>query len=199
MVAVSIAEAREAILHRLGPSAAQHSEAVAETAASLAERYGVDVESARLAGLLHDWAREDGDSKLLEDAIRAGMDVDSVEKAVPYLLHARIGAASLREEFPGISEGVVLAVARHTLGDVEMTDLDRVVYVADMIEPGRTYKGVEKLRAAVGEVSLTELFTRAYARSLRHIIRRRKRLHPAAVEVWNTIVDEAALEESGEQ
>ena len=199
MVAVSIAEAQEAIARRLGAVAAQHSEAVATTAALLAERYDVDIESARLAGLLHDWAREDGDSKLLQDAIQAGMDVDSVDEAVPYLLHARIGAASLREEFPGISEDVVLAVARHTLGDVEMTDLDRVVYVADMIEPGRTYKGVEKLRAAVGEVSLAELFARAYARSLKHVIRKRKRLHPAAVEVWNTIADNAALEESGDQ
>ena len=199
MTPVSIEEARNAISHRLGPIAVQHCEAVSQTAVSLAEEYAVDIESARLAGLLHDWAREDGDSKLLEDARQAGMDVDSVERAVPYLLHARIGAASLREEFPEISEDVVMAVARHTLGDVEMTDLDRVVYVADMIEPGRTYKGVEKLRAAVGEVSLAELFAKAYALSLKHVIRKRKRLHPAAVEVWNAIADSALLEESGDQ
>jgi predicted HD superfamily hydrolase involved in NAD metabolism len=196
---INLEQAREALSKRLGPDSLKHSESVADTAASLAEAYGVDIESARLAGLLHDWSREDDDSTILNDAERAGLHLDPVERSVPYLLHARTGAMSVREAFPDLDDDVVRAVSLHTLGDVQMTDLDMVVYIADMIEPGREYRGVSKLRSAVGEVSLQELFTMAYAQSILHIIRRRKRLHPAAVEVWNAQVVKAAASRSGDQ
>ena len=83
---------------------------------------------------------------------------------------------------------MVQAIARHTVGAPEMTDLDRVVYLADMLEPARTYRGVDKLRQAVGEVSLPELFALGYRVSVMHLLRTRRRIHPETVAVWNSLV-----------
>jgi len=63
-----------------------------------------------------------------------------------------------------------------------------VVYIADAIEPDRTYDGVERLREHVARVTVEEAFAETYAASLRHIVRRRKAIHPTTVDVWNTYV-----------
>jgi predicted HD superfamily hydrolase involved in NAD metabolism len=110
--------------------------------------------------------------------------------AVPYLLHARAGAAEVRATFPHLPDEIARAIELHTMGSPEMSSLDKVVYIADMIEPARSFSGVEKLRDAVGRVSLDELFFLAYARSITHLIKKRRRIHPETVEVWNTLVAE---------
>ena len=143
---VTYEAAEQVLAERLGEESLEHSRRVAETAGRLADTYGADVASARLAGLLHDWDRELTEDELREAAASACMDVTDVDLARPYLLHARTAALALEEAFPGLARDVLDAVARHTMGASEMSDLDKVVFIADMIEPGRTYKGVDKLR-----------------------------------------------------
>jgi len=182
--------AERALAARLGERSLVHSRAVAGEAARIAEHCGVDREAARIAGLLHDWDRELSDAEVTAAAARRGSEAlgETVEGMAPKLLHAWTGAAAIREAFPGIDDAVVHAVARHTVGDVDMMPLDKVVYVADMTEPGRGYPGVEELRAAVGEVDLDELFARAYTASVDHLVRKRKPIHPDTVRVWNAHV-----------
>jgi HD superfamily phosphohydrolase YqeK len=81
-------------------------------------------------------------------------------------------------------------VQRHTFGAAAMTDLDRVVYLADALEPGRQTRSADELRGHVSHITLGELYERAYAASLEHLVRRRRRIHPATVEAWNSIVEE---------
>jgi len=182
-------EATDRLLsERLSPAAAAHSRRVAETAATLAARFDVDVASARLAGLLHDWDREQTPEQLFAAAADAGLTVSPADATVPYLLHARTGAAALRAAFPGLPDEVITAVAHHTVGSSEMTDLDKVVYVADMIEPGREYPGVEALRQLSTTATLAELFASAYQQSILYLIGSRKRIHPDTVAVWNELV-----------
>ena len=103
------------VTERLGEREAAHSIAVSEVAAELAERYDVDVDQARLAGLLHDWAREMSGEELLAAAARYGISVTPVDEAVPYLLHAAVGAEQLREEMgdlPVYGVGESLEVVR---------------------------------------------------------------------------------------
>jgi predicted HD superfamily hydrolase involved in NAD metabolism len=176
---VTYEAAEQAVAARLGEESLAHSRRVSETAAELAEAYGVDSRSARMAGLLHDWDR---------DRTAACIDVTEVDLARPYLLHARTGALGLERALPGLDRDILDAVARHTMGATEMSELDKIVFVADMVEPSRVYKGVDKLRSSVGRASLDELFEGAYAVSLKHLIRRRKRIHPKSVEVWNALV-----------
>jgi len=83
---------------------------------------------------------------------------------------------------------VVDAVARHTVGSAQMTALDKVVYIADMIEPGRDYEGVDELRKIAATAPLDELFVSAYQQSVAHLVRSRKRIHPQTVAVWNALI-----------
>ena len=184
----TLEEARAALTTRLGKATFAHSEAVAETAARLAREYGVDPDAARMAGLLHDWCKECGDEELLAAAALHGIDVTVADRARPRLLHARVAAAELRETFPGLPTEVVHAVEAHTFGDDHMDDLARVVYVADMIEPGRTHRGVHELRSSVGRVPLHELMLAACAMTMRHVIDSRRPLHPDSVGTWNALV-----------
>ena len=116
------------------------------------------------------------------------MTLSEAELAHPHLLHARTGAAGLRGALPGVPDEVVAAVSHHTVGALDMTPLDMVVYLADMIEPNRDYPGVVALRDAVGSVSLEELFALGYQQSLLHLVTARKCMHPDTVKVWNRYV-----------
>lgn len=188
MAGVSFDAALAAVRDRLDERGVGHSLRVADTAADLAATYGADVEQARLAGLLHDWDRERSAEELLESAREAGVRITEADEAVPYLLHARTGAASLTTSLPELDPAIVRAVELHTVGAPDMTALDMVVYVADMIEPARTFPGVTELREAAGTVVLGELFLAAYRRSLLHLVESGRRIHPDTVVVWNSLV-----------
>lgn len=184
------AEAHDALRARLSADTLGHCERVAETAARIAASYGVDVALARLAGLLHDWSKEQGGAELVSIARRRNVPLTDADLAVPYLLHAPVGAAEVRDALPGIDEIVLRAIAAHTCGAPTMSELDMVVYVADAIEPGRTHDGVRALRGAVGPVPLRELFARTYEVSFRHLIDKRRCIHPVTTEVWNALIAE---------
>ncbi|PKQ15944.1 MAG: phosphohydrolase [Actinobacteria bacterium HGW-Actinobacteria-7] len=178
----------EALQARLSTGAVEHCQRVSQTAAELAQTYGAPVESARLAGLLHDWDRETGHEQLRSVACEAGIELTATDEAVPYLLHARTGALRVAETFPDLGADVLHAIASHTVGAGQMSALDRVVYIADMIEPGRDFPGLDELREAVGVITLDELYASCYQRSLLHLIERRRPLHPRTVDAWNALV-----------
>lgn len=184
---IDLGAIEQALAARLSDAAFAHSVRTGETAAELAQAYGVDVELARVSGLLHDWDREATAEELVSSARAAG-DVHEVELAQPKLLHARTGAGGAKKAFPDLPAEVYTAIERHTVGAVDMTDLEKVVYLADMIEPARDWPDVDELRRCVGEVSLDQMFFLGYRMSLESLLRRRKRLHPDTVAVWNSLV-----------
>jgi predicted HD superfamily hydrolase involved in NAD metabolism len=186
--AVSYETALAALRDRLSARAIEHSVRVAETACALATTYGADAEAARLAGLLHDWDRELGDEQLLAAADAAGIELTETDRAVPYLLHARTGARSVGEALPELEPEVLRAIESHTVGAGEMSDLDKVVYVADMIAPGRDFPGVEEVRELAGSGTLHALYLRCYQLTLHHLVQRQRPLHPRTVAAWNALV-----------
>jgi predicted HD superfamily hydrolase involved in NAD metabolism len=166
----------------------QHSIGVAATAVSMAERYGADVERARVAGLLHDWDKDLTDEQLFERARRFGIEMIADFEDMAVLLHAQTGAAAVKAEFPELDEGIIQAIARHTSAAPDMTDLDMIIYVADMIEPLRSQDSLMPLRAIVGEVPLEALFLKSFEMTMGHLIHRHRFIHPASLEVWNTYI-----------
>ena len=189
-MSVTYEQAHDAIAARLGETALAHCERVAETAGALALVYSVDVESARLAGLLHDWDRERSGDELLAAAEAARIPSPAETRTSPYLLHAHTGAQAVAEALPGIDGAVLAAIAAHTVGSPTMSDLDKVVWLADMLEPARDFDGVDDLREVVGTLSLDELFARAYQHSVAHLVATRRPIHPETVAVWNAMVAE---------
>jgi predicted HD superfamily hydrolase involved in NAD metabolism len=112
---------------------------VARTAVALARAHGVDVEQARLAGMLHDLARLYSSERLVAECREHGLAIDDYERANPIVLHARLGAALARSEFGVDDPAVLSAIARHTVAAAEMSPLDAIVYLADGLEPGRDF------------------------------------------------------------
>ncbi len=176
----SLSAARGLVRRRLSAASLGHSERVAASARTLASRFGVDPDGAELAGLLHDYARDIPRDDLVDRAEELGVTVLPVERDHPYLLHARVGAAEVRRDLPGIDETVVSAIAAHTVGAVPMSDLERVVYLADMIEPARHFPGVDRLRASCEAEPLAECFRVGYGMSLRHVRESGRPVHPAS-------------------
>ena len=187
-MAFGYAEARHELAEQLSRASLGHSERVAETAAWIAGAYGADVDAARLAGLLHDWDRDTPRVELLERAEALGLPVTEADRAVPYLLHGPVAARNLAARHPELEADVVAAVAEHTVGSPLMGPLSMIVYIADVIEPGRDHPYLSGLRESVGRVSLSQLFADAYAASLARIVDRRRPIHPVTLAVWNALV-----------
>lgn len=115
----------------------QHTLGVAYTATAMAMKYDVDVKKALIAGLLHDCAKCMSDEKLLKLSEKENIEVTDVERRNPYLLHAKVGAMLASKEYGIDDEEILDAITYHTTGRPGMTDLDKIVFVADYIEPGR--------------------------------------------------------------
>lgn len=115
----------------------QHTLGVMYTCAALAMRYEYDVQKAQLAGLLHDCAKCISNGKKLKLCEKHNIQITEVERRNPFLLHAKLGAFLAMHEY-GISDReVISAILNHTTGKPNMSLLDKIVYVADYIEPRR--------------------------------------------------------------
>ncbi|MBP5200999.1 MAG: bis(5'-nucleosyl)-tetraphosphatase (symmetrical) YqeK [Schwartzia sp.] len=173
---------------RLKKSRYEHSLGVADTAAFLAQRFGEDEARARLAGLLHDCAREFPNEAMRAEADARGIAYGEVERAMPLLLHAPLGASVAREKY-GVEDGAVLrAIARHTVGGSAMTALDKIIYFADMMEPTRNYPGVEKLRELARSASLDEMTLAGLTRSIAFVLEKGHLIHPDTVLARNELL-----------
>lgn len=115
----------------------EHTLGVAFTAASLAMRYGADVKQAQVAGLLHDCAKCMTNEERLSICKKNKLEVTPVEKANPFLLHAKVGAFLAKEKYGIQDEEILSAVCCHTTGRPNMTLLEKIVFTADYIEPSR--------------------------------------------------------------
>ncbi len=166
----------ELMRRRLSPARYRHVLEVAQVAEELAGRFGVDAGKAWLAGLLHDYARELPEEEILAVAGRHGLLALAAEPTVA-LLHAPVGAVLLREELGITDPDVLRAVASHTTGALGMSDLDKVVFLADYIAPGRSFPGVEAVRAAVAR-GLDEAVRLALAQTVESLRQRGRYVDP---------------------
>lgn len=116
-----------------------------QTARRLALRHGTDPDAAQRAGILHDVTKALDGRDQLRLCEKYGIILDDFDRQHPKLLHAVTGAAVAQRVF-GESDAVVQAIRWHTSGKADMTTLEKIIYVADYMEPNRDFPGVEKLR-----------------------------------------------------
>ena len=116
-----------------------------QEAIRLSERYGADVKKARVAALLHDCTKKLDMDEQLALCRHYGIELDELEQKALKLLHAKTGAAVARDVF-GVDEEIYNAIWWHTTGHAGMTLLEKIIYLADYIEPSRDFPGVDKLR-----------------------------------------------------
>ena len=116
-----------------------------QEAIRLAERYGADVEKARAAALLHDCTKKLDMPAQLALCEQYGIELDELEQKALKLLHSKTGAAIARDVF-GVDDDIYSAIWYHTTGHAGMTKLEKIIYLADYIEPSRDFPGVDTLR-----------------------------------------------------
>ena len=146
---------------------AAHAQGVCQTAREMARRFGADEALAARAGILHDVTKALKPEWQLALAQKLQVELTAFERENPQLLHAKTGAAAARVIF-GECEEVCRAIEWHTTGKPDMTKLEKIVYLADMIEPNRTYPGVEMIRSAA-ERDLDEGTSLALERTIAHL------------------------------
>ena len=121
-----------------------------QEAIRLALRYGADVQKARVAALLHDCTKKLDMEEQLALCRQYGIRLDELEQRALKLLHAKTGAAIARDLF-GVDDEIYSAIYWHTTGHANMTLLEKIMYLADYIEPTRNFPGVNELRAVCNE------------------------------------------------
>lgn len=165
----------------------KHSLGVMETAELLARRYSGDMAKARIAGLVHDCARDIPYESQLKMAENFGILLDEVQKLEPVLIHGPLGAALVKKVFGIEDRDVLNAVKLHTTGDINMSLLEKIVFLSDYIEPGRDFAGVEDLRVKAFK-DLDEAMVEAFNSTIRYVTQSQRLLHPKTVEARNFIL-----------
>ncbi|NMH75003.1 HD domain-containing protein [Bacillus sp. RO2] len=160
-----------------------HTIGVMETAIELAERYDVDKEKAELAAIFHDYAKFRGKEEMRRIIIDQKMPQDLLQFH-DELWHAPVGAYLVEKE-AGISDNEVLEAIRcHTSGKINMSTLDKVLYVADYIEPGRDFPGVEQVRDSA-KSSLDIAVIQAMKNTITYLITRNQPVYPDTFHAYN--------------
>ena len=164
----------------------KHCLGVEQTAIELAERFGVDREKAGLAGLHHDYAKKLSDEEFL--TLIAKYDLDpKLKDWGNNVWHGLVGVYKIREDL-GLSDPEILrSIEIHTVGSAQMSDLDKVVYVADYIEPNRDFPGVEEARE-IARISLNRAVAYETAHTVEYLAHQGLSIFPRTLETYNAYV-----------
>ena len=170
----------------------RHIVGVADVARKLSAVAGCDPFLSELAAWLHDACKELKDKELVVLADRAGLPLSKIEREQGHLLHGPVAAVAAKEEL-GITNQIVLdAVSQHTLGFAPMSDLSKVLFLADCLEPGRPTDYTDPIWVALDFGKSNDLeaaIVVACDLGIRHLIESRKPIHPRTVEVRNYYLD----------
>jgi nicotinate (nicotinamide) nucleotide adenylyltransferase len=183
-----IASAEQAVRERLSGKRLMHSFGAAHTARALAEAYGVDGDIAYLAGLLHDWDKCIPNDRAVERAEELGIPLKKAMRATPSVLHGLTASKALPDELFDLPQEILDAIARHTIPVMEMRPLDKIVYIADKIEPSRPIEHTRAVRERIGISSLHELYLQTFASSLAWLIETRRPVYTGSIKVWNALM-----------
>lgn len=165
-----------------------HSLGVMEMAEELATIYNVDVESTRLAGLLHDIAKEMTEEESLKYVAENSIAIDDIEKINVSILHGKIGADIAKKKY-GINEQIQKAIQYHTETNPNMDTLAKIIYVSDKIEKNRKSEKFDleyERNLAKEDIDAAVLFI--IDASIKKVIKKGKLLHPTIVETRNKII-----------
>ena len=173
---------REKAYQYLKSTRVAHVAGVESEAVLLAKKWGEDPETAAEAGILHDITKALSYEEQLNLCEKYGIILDNTEKETPALLHSKTGAAFSREMF-GISDEVYEAIYWHTTGKPDMTVLEKIVYLADIIEPGRDFPGVDRLRE-LSYIDLNEAMAEALKGSMEDVLSQGRTPHENSAKAY---------------
>lgn len=163
-----------------------HTLGVVETAKELAEKHGANVEHAEMAAILHDAAKHHD-----RDDMKNLMQKEDMDQRLMHfhheLWHAPVGAYLAKVTIGIESQDVLNAIRFHTTGRAKMSLLEKIIYIADYIEPGRKFIGVEKVREVAYE-DIDRALSRAVKQSILFLIEKKQRIFPDTLECYNDVM-----------
>ena len=160
-----------------------HSRNTAKEAVKLAKKYGADEKKAYVAGLLHDVAKGECRFGLRNLAKQYNVTIDEFEMRNPELTHGKLGAIMVNKQLGIDDKDILSAIRWHTTGHADMTLLEKVIYIADIIEPNRTFKGVKSIKKlAYKDIDSAMIMALEYVMKFVHS--KGFALHPKSIEAY---------------
>ncbi len=173
---------------QIAPTRISHVRGVVQTVDHLAQLYDPEqVSQARLAGWIHDCAKHLPDDELLQWATVYNLPVTDTERQVPDLLHGAVGYALANKVFGFDDPQLLTACAYHTTGAPDMNTLDKIVMLGDLIEPGRDFDGVMRLRK-LAEQDLDQAVLLSLDHTLGHLLQQFRLIDPRPVLLRNQLL-----------
>lgn len=177
---------------RLKPSRLLHTLGVMNKAGELAEIHGCSKESAMLAGILHDYAKNLSKEQLEDYIDKHNIEVDKESKMNINLMHGIVGSCMVSEDLGIDDEDILNAISYHTFGREGMTILEKVVFLADAIEDGREYDDVNKIRD-VSKFDLDHAIILSIENTLRHVFESGDVVHLNSIRLRNELLEKNEL------
>lgn len=167
-----------------------HCLGTAECAKDLAKQFNENEEKAYIAGLLHDCAKCFDTEKLLE-IIKQHLDVDKNEMMNYKTLHAPVSAYCAQKDFGICDDEILSAIRWHTLGKKEMTNFEKIIFLADKIEPNTRDKEYrEKICKILKEDNgLNKALLKCYKETIKSLVKRELKICPLTIDIYNSLLD----------
>lgn len=167
-----------------------HTLGTAQCAKELADKFNLNSEKAYLAGLLHDCAKCFSNEKLL-DIIHQHLNVEECEMLNYKTLHAPVSAYIAEKEFQVNDNEILSAIRWHTLGKLDMTDFEKIVFLADKIEPNtRDKEYSDKIRALLDEPNgINKALLKCYKETIKSLVKRDLKICILTIDIYNKLQD----------
>ncbi|MDA1021690.1 MAG: bis(5'-nucleosyl)-tetraphosphatase (symmetrical) YqeK [Cyanobacteria bacterium] len=188
-----LAQIKKDLKQKLSEHRFQHTQSVTETAIRFAKAYQLTEETINkieIAAWLHDACKELKNNELLQLAEFYQIEIYPEDEAHPNILHARVGAAWIEEEYEILDPQISHAVRDHTLGSTEMYDSSKILFLADMLEPLRgDNPELERLRSIVMQGdNLNKAVLEAMNSKIKYVLEKNHPLHPLSIEARNALL-----------
>ncbi len=184
---MNLEETKIKLQSMLKPERYVHSLGVAQSSFDLAQKYGYDPQRAYYVGLLHDCAKNIPKQEQIEICNQNGIELDEIELITSGLIHAKTGFIVARDEFGLTDPELLNAIFYHATGRENMTLIEKIVYVSDMIEPSRKFDNLEELRKEAF-VDLDRALLMTMNLVLKFNIDKNSILHPATLLARNYLL-----------
>lgn len=165
----------------------KHSLSVSETAVTLAAKYGENIESARIAGLVHDCAKNLTGTELFKMASEHNLHIDDIFTKKPSIMHGLVGSIIAREVMEIQDNDILMAIRYHTTGRKNMSILEKIIYISDYIEPLRKFNGVEELRT-LSFINLDAAVIQCLENTIKYVINQKELLHNDTIDARNYLL-----------
>ena len=175
------------LLEDIGKKRYDHSLRVAKLAEKLANIYKVDSKNAYIAGLLHDCAKYN--EKKYLDLLNIDYKNYPVFSINGPVLHSFLGADLAKKVYNTSNEDILSAIKYHTTGKNNMTDFEKIIFIADAVEEGRKYDGVDAIRE-LAFVNLDKAVLTILDNNIKFLISKKALINPLSFEARNYIIEE---------